>query len=166
MLYYCGIGSRRTPTEVCDRMTLIASRLEKLNFILRSGGAKGADSAFETGVKDSKNKKIYYAADALKHPWTFDLVQNYLPSDRTGFENWKPYIKKLLARNMLQVLGETNEPVRFVICWTPTLNYSTSECGGTGYALRLAEDVGIKIFNFKDPAQEESLNNTLLYLEK
>jgi predicted Rossmann fold nucleotide-binding protein DprA/Smf involved in DNA uptake len=49
MKYYAGIGSRETPKEICNKMTEIASLLEKQDFVLRSGGANGADSAFEKG---------------------------------------------------------------------------------------------------------------------
>ena len=34
---YAGIGSRETPPHICDMMTLIASRLESMGFLLRSG---------------------------------------------------------------------------------------------------------------------------------
>lgn len=47
--YYTGIGSRKTPDSICLLMTKIASLMSKKGFILRSGGATGADSAFELG---------------------------------------------------------------------------------------------------------------------
>ena len=45
-MYYTGIGARTTPNDVLKDMTNIASNLEQSGFILRSGGANGADSAF------------------------------------------------------------------------------------------------------------------------
>jgi hypothetical protein len=37
-------------------MTKLARRLDELGFVLRSGGADGADSAFEDGAK---NKQVF-----------------------------------------------------------------------------------------------------------
>ena len=48
---YAGIGSRSTPPEVQAVMRTLANNLEYTGFTLRSGGAKGADSAFEHGVE-------------------------------------------------------------------------------------------------------------------
>jgi predicted Rossmann fold nucleotide-binding protein DprA/Smf involved in DNA uptake len=52
--YYAGIGSRETPKDICDIMTQLAIKLANNGWVLRSGGAKGADrSRFE--------KEIFYA---------------------------------------------------------------------------------------------------------
>jgi predicted Rossmann fold nucleotide-binding protein DprA/Smf involved in DNA uptake len=49
-MYYAGVGSRETPAHVCKQMTELAKRLESFGLTLRSGGAKGADKAFEAGA--------------------------------------------------------------------------------------------------------------------
>ena len=49
--YYTGIGSRETPNEILDRMTRLGSWFSELDWVLRSGGAEGADRAFERGVR-------------------------------------------------------------------------------------------------------------------
>ncbi len=54
--YYAGIGSREIPRGIVNIMTGISIELENSGYILRSGGAKGADSTFEYGVQ---NKQIY-----------------------------------------------------------------------------------------------------------
>ena len=59
MKYYAGIGSRETPKEICNKMTEIASLLENQDFVLRSGGAQGADHAFEIGISDQLMMDIY-----------------------------------------------------------------------------------------------------------
>ena len=43
MVYYAGIGSRETPTEILNIFENIGFYLAKNNFILRSGHAGGAD---------------------------------------------------------------------------------------------------------------------------
>ena len=45
MMIYAGIGSRETPTRVCEVFTEIASWLAGNGYILRSGHAQGADQA-------------------------------------------------------------------------------------------------------------------------
>ena len=47
--YYAGIGSRETPPEVLELMSRLAARLAARGYVLRSGAADGADSAFEQG---------------------------------------------------------------------------------------------------------------------
>ena len=48
--YYAGVGGRETPAHVLNLMTRIAQGLAKVGGILRSGGARGADTAFEAGA--------------------------------------------------------------------------------------------------------------------
>ena len=44
---YAGIGSRATPQAELEAMTEAAKMLSEKGYTLRSGGAKGADTAFE-----------------------------------------------------------------------------------------------------------------------
>ncbi|MBC7883816.1 MAG: hypothetical protein H7Y37_21205 [Anaerolineae bacterium] len=50
-LEYTGIGSRKTPANTLKLMQKIGYRLNNLGIRLRSGGAEGADSAFEAGAR-------------------------------------------------------------------------------------------------------------------
>lgn len=59
MRYYTGIGSRGTPSEILEIMTDIARFLAETGYTLRSGGASGADTAFESGVLHIDKKEIY-----------------------------------------------------------------------------------------------------------
>jgi hypothetical protein len=54
ILFYAGIGSRQTPPDILAQMTRYAKRLQELGWVLRSGGAHGADTAFEHGAGDMK----------------------------------------------------------------------------------------------------------------
>ena len=56
-MYYAGIGSRDCPEDIGLIMTELARELEKGGWILRSGGAIGADTFFENGITDPANKK-------------------------------------------------------------------------------------------------------------
>lgn len=136
--YYTGIGSRQTPPEVLQLMTQIAHKLELAGLILRSGGAVGADLAFEHGVKDDANKSIYYASDATQE--AIDLASNLHPA----WYRCSDYARKLHGRNCMQVLGANlDTPSRFVICWTP----NAQVVGGTATAIALAKQRGIKVYN-------------------
>lgn len=165
MKYYAGIGSRNTPQAMLDFMSKISAILEQNGYVLRSGGAKGADTYF---AKGSSNKEIFKSSDAK--PWSFDEVKKHLPNDRPPtFDSWDPYIKGLLARNMMQVLGENGDsPVEFIVCWTPQGDYNSSDVGGTGYAIRCANAHGIKVYNLGYKEQLDEFKNFIreLYARK
>jgi hypothetical protein len=141
--YYAGIGSRTTPPNALKWMTWAARQLESYGYILRSGGAKGADRAFENGISNPARQEIFYAKDC--QPWALEMVKKYLPG-RADLNKMRPYVQKLLGRNMMQVLGEDGKhPVDFVICWTS----DGLDSGGTGYAIRCAKAHGIPVYNLK-----------------
>lgn len=155
--YYAGIGARKTPFPVLQFMEKVAEALEKQGWILRSGGAEGADSAFERGVKAMENKQIFRANQPICEA-AFATVDRYHPSpDRLG-----TFPRRLMARNAYQVLGpdfgKTGEnlqpPSSMVICWTPDGCRRHSErlygTGGTGQAISIADDKGIKVFNLRN----------------
>ena len=159
MKYYTGIGSRNTPPDILKLMTEIAIALSSDNYILRSGGAGGADEAFEIGATQ---KRIYI-------PWSgfngksYD-GENYLVPDYN--EEWvfdyhpRPdYLSRgalrLMSRNTYQVLGDDlNSPSDFIVCWTRDGKAS----GGTGQALRIAADFKIPVYNLFN--EEELLSIT------
>lgn len=59
MKIYAGIGSRKTPKKILEQMRNISSFLAKEGYTLRSGGADGADSAFEDGCDLVLGEKKY-----------------------------------------------------------------------------------------------------------
>ena len=80
---------------------------------MRSGGAKGADKAFEIGCDNYNGQKEIYL------PWKgFEgSDSNLIVKDSKAFEI--DGTRKLQARNSHQVLGlDLNTPTKFVICWT------------------------------------------------
>lgn len=136
--FYTGIGSRETPANVLLVMQRIASQLENLGFVLRSGGATGADQAFESGVIDNRHKQIFYATHATKK--AIDLASTIHPA----WQYCTEYARKLHGRNCMQVLGTNlDTPSKFVICWTRDAKL----VGGTATAIALAKRQGIKVFN-------------------
>ena len=154
-MIYTGIGSRETPKEVLDCFVRIGKYLAEQKWILRSGGASGADSAFESGCNMVPNgpKEIYL-------PWKCfnnnpsklynipnDIEQQARLIAQQVHPNWSKCsegAKKMHTRNVHQILGYClNKPADVVICWTP----NGSGSGGTGQALRIAKQYNIPIFD-------------------
>lgn len=160
--YYAGIGSRNTPKSILYMMTGFSLKLENLGYILRSGGAEGADLAFERG---SKHKEIYLPWKGFNQnnsnlykitPQAEVLARTYHPYGSTLKEN----SLKLMSRNCYQVLGEDlNTPVDFIVCWTPdgAEKETSRETGGTGQAIRIAVDLGIRVYNLNNLRSREEL---------
>jgi hypothetical protein len=150
MKYYAGIGSRETPQEFIALFERLGEFLAKHGYTLRSGGAQGADKAFECGCDRAKgNKEIYL-------PWRgFEgSMSNLVVSDKRAFEIAEEFHpawdrlgqggQKLQARNCHQVLGQDlNTPSNFVICWTK----GGSGQGGTGQAIRIARHYNVSILD-------------------
>lgn len=122
-MYYTGIGSRNTPEDILELMSKIAKKLETLGYTLRSGGANGADKAFENGVENLKeiylpwknfnnnNSEFFNVSDKAR-----DLASKFHPN----WSNLKFSVKNLMGRNAYQVLGyNLDKKSEFVICWTP-----------------------------------------------
>lgn len=140
MKFYAGIGSRGTPVEICQLMTKIAEHMQIAGYTLRSGGANGADKAFEAGA--GQMKEIFYARHATCA--AIEITSRYHPA-------WKlcsPMARKLHGRNALIILGSNLEtPVNHVICWTK----NASGEGGTGQGIRIAKGYSIPVRDLGDP---------------
>lgn len=148
---YAGIGSRETPQDVLDIFKSVATYLANNDFTLRSGGAKGADSAFEYGCDKVNGVKEIYL------PWKgFEGSNSSLIVEEGGkayevAEKFHPYwhnlsqgARKLQARNSHQVLGnDLNTLSSFIICWTK----NGSGSGGTGQAIRISKHYNIPVFD-------------------
>ena len=168
---YAGIGARSTPPQILNLMTQLASKLEGMGYTLRSGGAAGADTAFELGVSNPANRQIYLPgrnfnskvagqsgfidATTLPH-WqqAIATVNQFHPAPgRLG-----EYARNLMARNAMQVLGQTmNQPAKMVVAYTP----GGQVTGGTGQALRMAQAYQIPIRNLGDPTTLQNVQRFL-----
>jgi hypothetical protein len=168
---YAGIGSRKTPPDVLELARLIASAMEKGGWRLRSGGAPGMDTAFQRGVKSSKNKCIYlpsrlFGGNTAGQDGCIDA--SALPAFKAALvtvDKYHPnpaalssFGRKLMARNAFQILGpDLKTPADLVICWTPDAKAS----GGTGQAIRIAEAHGILVVNLENPKHCEAFTQAI-----
>lgn len=177
-MYFTGIGSRRTPTAILSLLEVISHTLAKEGLVLRSGGADGADMAFEKGCDAGQGKKEIFL------PWKgfngnpsalFSVCDRAkeIAADVIG-TRWKhltPAVKNLMARNVYQVLGKNLDlPSSFVICFTPDgcvdKAHRTSKTGGTGQAIAIASERNIPVFNLQRSADLYEIKLILLQLEK
>jgi len=134
--FYAGVGSRKTPQETQELMTAAARRFYDNGWTLRSGGAIGADSAFEHGA--GTQTEIFCAEDATDEGIL--LASTIHPA----WHRCSSYAKALHGRNILQVLGrDLNSPVKGVVCWTP----GGIATGGTRTAIILARQHKIPVIN-------------------
>ena len=156
---YAGVGSRNTPPEVLLLMTGVAHRLAAHGYTLCSGGAPGADLAFERGA----------TTKAIFLPWhgfqsrpsaAHDTDQPSAEAFRVAallhpsWDRLSQAAQKLMARNTHQILGaDLRSPVDFVVCWTPDGCEAEAArrrtTGGTGQAIALASRWSIPVFNLQ-----------------
>ena len=165
-IYYTGIGSRETPKEVLELIESISYKLSFIGITLRSGGAEGADSAFEEGCIG--NKEIFLPWDGFngKHE---DIENGYFVYNETedtyqvvkdNHQFWyclSSGARKLIGRDYLELVGLNGVKSKFVIGWTE----HEEGTGGTAYTFRLARKLGIPVYNLKDISFDEIWNKEL-----
>jgi len=135
--FYAGIGSRQTPQAICLFFSILAAWLEARGFVLRSGGAHGADTGFESGVVTQANKTIYRPRAATRA--AIALAASFHPAWAACNE----FAKRLHGRNAMIILGaDLKTPVRFVVCWTPD-----EARGGTSLGIKIARANKIPVYN-------------------
>lgn len=166
MKIYTGIGSRSTPEHIITLIHQISKKLDDMGFLLRSGGADGADSAFE---KFSTRKEIYLPWDGFNgrnHDGEsyFDYLQ--CPGwsiAKASVDTFHPASKtlssagrRLMARNAMQITGRNcKTPTGVVICWTK----DGKDVGGTSQAIRMARYFNIPVLNLGKSKTEQFFRN-------
>jgi hypothetical protein len=158
--YYAGIGSRKTPENIQLLETQLATKLDTLDYILRSGNADGSDKAFQKGSKNYLSYRAdYYTVAVNNDLHKFDYSDARYTEALVLAEKLHPawdkcseYARKMHTRNVFQILGlQLKAPVEFVICWTPEGEVEESHLsirtGGTATALRLAFQLSIPVYN-------------------
>lgn len=160
--YYTGIGSRKTPTDICQLMTRIATGLKNKGYTLRSGGAEGADLAFENGADNLKEIflpwKGFNNNDSslyLKKLEKWSKAEDILAPMHDYWNELTDPVILLHTRNVFQVLGiDLETPSEFVIFWT-----DNEKSGGTGVALKIARKYNVPAYNLFDKDIKNRLEN-------
>jgi len=142
--FFTGVGSRKTPPAILEIMSSIAKKLSGRGYTLRSGGADGADSAFQRGAGSSSIIFRPEQSNAMAE----QLAMEFHPV----WERLSPYVRKLHGRNAFQVLGlDLKTPSKCLVCWTPDgcNSHATRSIrtGGTGTAISIADSFGVPVYN-------------------
>jgi len=169
MKYYTGIGARGTPDRIGKIMTALARKLDNDGFILRSGGASGADTFFEDGathadiflpwskfngrMKPTVGKKEFIS----KYSKEIASKAERLASEvHPAWDNCNGTVRKFHARNAHQVLGRLlDDPTEFVVFWAVPDGDQVK--GGTNTAVQMAKNRGIPTYNLYDDEVEERI---------
>ncbi|MNC03760.1 hypothetical protein D3C75_511840 [compost metagenome] len=178
-MHYAGIGSRDTPNDIGLLMTAIAAEMELIGWTLRSGGATGADTFFENGVTNPKNKEIYihkeYAHGKRHNPnlgiynaQRFPDYANAVAIAAKVHPMWhrcNTSAQQLHARNVYQVLGpQFLEPSviksKLVVCWAIPDIHGVPE-GGTRTAWMVAKLHEIPRYNLAVREDRERITQWL-----
>lgn len=164
-LFYTGIGSRETPAPYMALMTRLARRLASEGWILRSGGADGADTAFEQGATQEQ-RVIYLPWRGFNERWQGTLPEqlgNRMQAEalaaqlHPAWDRLKRGARSMMIRNIYQILGDDlNSPSRLVVCWAPNPKLDDQGRvidvkGGTGQAVRLAALRGVPVYHLGIP---------------
>ncbi len=164
-MFFTGIGSRETPEDIGNILSTFCEIMTRGGYVLRSGGAPGADLYCEKGVvntlikNDKDFKEIYIpwkgfnGSDSMLYTQEdSEEVIQISRENHPAYEYLKPPVKKLMNRNVYQVLGyNLDRPSEFVICYTSDgCKYHkdrTNKTGGTGLAISVASKNNIPIIN-------------------
>lgn len=148
-----GIGARATPMDALMELEQVGMALAMRGIKGRSGGAPGADTAFQRGysVIAPHLLKVYPGNIGHYVEWQ-QHAAHYHP-------NWNAcdeHSRKLHARNSAIMLGVwpivAPEPVDAVVCWTE----GGAVKGGTGQSLRIAAAYNIPVFNLANAGAIEA----------
>ena len=171
---YTGVGARTTPDRILDIMEHVGYVLAQRGYVLRSGGAEGADKAFEAGCDAAHgSKKIYI-------PWSG--FNNYIPNgesimtldqgNRDGaidiIKDVHPAFNRLSrgalalhARNVYQVAGlYLDSPSQFLLCYA-SVDAQGIPVGGTRTAWVVARMFDIPCFNLSNDRDYERITKFL-----
>ena len=159
---YAGIGSRHTPPDVLALMTNVAETLQAKGWHLHSGGASGADEAFERGAGNQKTifvpwYKFRQRVDGVVLPaYLRRQAEQEASQVHPAWSKCSQGARKLHARNVAILKGAClDAPVRMVICWT----YNGYLTGGTALGIRLAQRFNIPVYNLGLPDQRQSVES-------
>lgn len=162
MKIYTGVGSRKTPERVLQLMEHLGIYLGAKSWLLRTGAADGADSAFEKGQERAlgqsqiflpwegfngrSSREIKTAeVQVFDQPewWTERYLLAAIGSDHMS--RLSDGALKLHMRNVHQIIGPNEDSPRsnLVICWTP----GGRLIGGTATAIKLARNHQVPVLN-------------------
>ncbi len=184
---WTGVGtSAPLPHHIREVANSIGYQAARHGCQLRSGGAHGSDTEFYHGVENfihnhqlgfnfaSTLAKIYLPREA-HNGWVntdgfihfidapalsnFSTARAIASEIHPVWDQLSPFVKKLHARNVYQVLGQNlDDPSDVFIMYAQWEDSTkTSVKGGTNTAFQLAREYRIPVYNLVDPDHFEEL---------
>lgn len=170
-----GIGTRKPPELALKWVSDHADQFSKYGYVLRSGHADGMDLAFERAWGSYNGKQEIYVPDLTfnnAHSCNnliaitdeeVEFAWNIL--EDTGVCLWrhnlKPFVQRLLARNVLQVLGKDfSSPSDCVVYYCALKDHKPT--GGTAYAVNLATALSLPTYHIGTASQRVDCESYLL----
>jgi predicted NAD-dependent protein-ADP-ribosyltransferase YbiA (DUF1768 family) len=174
---YGAVGSRSLPRNhpLARLAEGTAARLERLGYVQYSGGADGADRAFERGVSKSTNKIVfrpeydrdkqlpagYMVIDGPKAREARSIAMA-VTSDFTKLDQWG---QDLHTRNAFQVLGpDLKRPVEFLLA-IPKAE-PPERVRGTRATMAMAAANGIEVIDLTNRDQRREFLERLTKMEQ
>jgi hypothetical protein len=164
---YCTlVGSRKNvPSDIKDIAQKIGFALYKDGWIIRSGGALGMDKFFEKNIPN-EGKYIYTVKNFDFSPKNYDFCFSEIESVEPDIklDEYDKASQILILRDVNQVLGSPETSLlksKFLICWTPHLDYTRRSFGGTRFAVKIALKYKIPVFNLKDETHRKRIEKWL-----
>lgn len=165
-------GNKEAPPSVIETIKQLCIKLESLGYTIRSGGMDGIDSEVEKVAKkmelylpwkafSGKDSKLYYIDET-----TLQAAKAYSPT----FDNLKPAIQSFLAKNARMVLGsKLNSNALFLLCWSEDgaelKKDVVAGTGNVGHVIKIANSIGMPVFNLGKEGSKERLENYLSSIE-
>ncbi len=176
-LILTGVGSRETPEDMLTLLRNLGEGFARASYTLRSGGADGADLAFEQGARRVAGAKL-----EIYLPWKgfndhsstlYEIDAAAFAMAETVHPKWSilsPKMRKFHARNCYQVLGRTlDKPSSLLIAWTSdgceSQRFRSKATGGTATAIVLAERHGVPLFNLARSESRARLADLLIKIK-
>jgi len=185
--FFTGVGSRKTPEDKCFLLKNLSEELVKLEYVLRSGHAAGADRACEEGANGKAHIYLPWNKYGTKpyredkgalvngHSFIFHMehwpehvkiIKEVCKSFELDFNGMREGIQKLLFRNVFQVLGHRRvakggKSIASFIQSDIVICYHENT-GGTRYATEIAKKFKVPILNVKDFGTFEEAHDEVL----
>lgn len=161
---YAGIGAKNTPEYVLKVIYDTAILLARDGYMCNTGAALGADQEFAKGaVAANGHVSLMLPWSTYEDKWVSTLtnmptgrvlvhtLSALNPSAYISVQQLHPAYEKIKHKQGLIKLHARNymiiEKTSFVICWSP----NGKTVGGTGQGIRIAESLGIHVYNLGDP---------------
>ncbi len=166
--FYTGVGSSRTPPDICALMISLAQYLATTGMILRTGANKGADQAFAAGANEHREVYSPYT-DAGGYANGIVITDREIAEQAIRIAaalhpNWKNYndfARKAHTRCIYQILGaDLQTPSAYVICYASIDDQGQIE-GSTRTTVALAQARSIPVYNLHDLATRTKFRKRL-----